>query len=1060
MPFKTTISAFRAITIFVLLSLTGLSFLPMLDLNYRPGRKNNTITVSYSWNGASPEIIEREVASKLEGVLATLKGVSSIYSESATNYGYIRLNFTEIEDAQQLRYEISTLIRQVSTEFPEGVTLPRVIQGGGGGNKTLLSYTLNGRYSPLELQQYAEKHIRKMFASIDGVEQVAVYGAQPVEWVMTYQLNQLKNLGISPNDLTWAVRRYLQEFPLGLADYQIVAGQSRKISIYLKPVHNTDIPWHKVPVKRVGNRVFYLNTLCTIEKQTQKARSYYRINGLNSINIVVSAGENVNELVTGKQVKKTGEKVKASLPESMSLRTTYDTTEYLQKELFSILWRIGLSIAILLLFVWLTSRSPAYLLIVITSILCNVAVAFIFYYLLGIEIQLYSLAGLTISLGIIIDNTIVMIDHLRHYQNKRVFLALMAATLTTVGALSIIFFLDENQALKLIDFAWVLAINLIVSLFISLYFVPALMDKVPVKKRSKRRTIRNKRRIVRFGRVYMVILRFISRFRVAFILLLILGFGLPVYLLPEKLADDNPETPEKWYVTLYDNTLGSENESYRENIHPFLEKWLGGSLFLFYQDVFSSSYYKEPERTRLHINGSMPPGASIEQINEVFVEWENFISQFEEVSHFETRINGIRNASITIEFKPKHEFTAFPYYLKARLQEKAIHLGGVDSSVYGVGRGFNNSLRTGYKNTNLQLRGYSYKELLTHAERLRKKLENNYSRIKEVDVLGRPNYSGITRYEYFLDTDPSEMIRQGLNLPNLHGFLSKINLAEYSVASVHLDGTLSNLKIRPKEADMLDTWNIKQHPIALSDSALAKLDGIARVGRRRAGSQIIRQNQQYQLVLFFDYIGSWQMKNKAMERFIKETNEELPIGYSIHYGGYGGWWSKEKTQYQLIGLVIAIVFLIGATLFESLRQPFIVVFMIPISFMGVFLTFYLFQLNFDQGGYASFILLSGIAVNAGFFIINDYNNLRKEHPHQAPARLYLKAYQHKILPILLTICSTVAGMIPFLIEAGEQAFWFALAAGTVGGLIFSLVAVLFFLPIVMKKKVFRALRTH
>ena len=132
-------------------------------------------------------------------------------------------------------------------------------------------------------------------------------------------------------------------------------------------------------------------------------------------------------------------------------------------------------------------------------------------------------------------------------------------------------------------------------------------------------------------------------------------------------------------------------------------------------------------------------------------------------------------------------------------------------------------------------------------------------------------------------------------------------------------------------------------------------------------------------------------------------------------------------------------------------QPLIVVFIIPVSFIGVFLTFYLFELNFDYGGYASLIMLSGIAVNSGFFIINDYNNLRKQNPSLPRPRLYLKAFHLKIIPILLTVCSTIATMFPFLVDGKEQVFWFALAAGTVGGLLFSLMGVFFLLPLVLWK---------
>jgi multidrug efflux pump subunit AcrB len=124
--------------------------------------------------------------------------------------------------------------------------------------------------------------------------------------------------------------------------------------------------------------------------------------------------------------------------------------------------------------------------------------------------------------------------------------------------------------------------------------------------------------------------------------------------------------------------------------------------------------------------------------------------------------------------------------------------------------------------------------------------------------------------------------------------------------------------------------------------------------------------------------------------------------------------------------------------------------MIPVSFIGVFLTFYLFDFNFDQGGFASFILLCGIVVNAGLYIINDYNNFCRAKGISDSLQLYIKAFNHKIIPVFLTIISTVLGLVPFVWSGQNEVFWFAFAAGAMGGLIFSMVAVLIYLPLLLK----------
>lgn len=138
-----------------------------------------------------------------------------------------------------------------------------------------------------------------------------------------------------------------------------------------------------------------------------------------------------------------------------------------------------------------------------------------------------------------------------------------------------------------------------------------------------------------------------------------------------------------------------------------------------------------------------------------------------------------------------------------------------------------------------------------------------------------------------------------------------------------------------------------------------------------------------------------------------------------------------------------IIFFTTAILFNSLILPFAIILTIPISFIGVFSIFYLTHTNFGQGGFASFVLLSGITVNAAIYLINEFNG-REQHT----LRAYVKSFNAKILPITLTVLSTVLGFIPFMIALdGKEGFWFPLAIGTIGGLAMSLVALTVFVPI-------------
>jgi multidrug efflux pump subunit AcrB len=131
----------------------------------------------------------------------------------------------------------------------------------------------------------------------------------------------------------------------------------------------------------------------------------------------------------------------------------------------------------------------------------------------------------------------------------------------------------------------------------------------------------------------------------------------------------------------------------------------------------------------------------------------------------------------------------------------------------------------------------------------------------------------------------------------------------------------------------------------------------------------------------------------------------------------------------------------------------VVISLIPFSFIGVFIAFQIFNIPADEGVFAAMILLCGIVVNATLYILDDFNSIRRQKPDLPEARAYLKAYNGKIIPIVLTILATIVGLVPFLLTGKDERFWFALAAGTISGLVFSFVGLVVFQPMMLKKKI-------
>jgi multidrug efflux pump subunit AcrB len=952
-----------------------------------------------------------------------------------------------------VRFEASTIIRQTWSQLPSGVSYPYIDMKVPDANtaRPFLSFTLNAPSTPILIQQYAEEHIKPRLAKLQGIYKIDLSGATPMEWRLEYDSEQLRTLGISISDIQRAIQLHYNKEFLGTHNMD-TAGGKQWIRLVLIPdgVSGQFIP-SDITVTASDGKIIRLDELVTVARMEEAPQSYYRINGLNSIYMSVTAVETANQLQLSNEVMREMEAIRLTLPPGYEVHTSYDATEYIREELNKIYFRTGLTVLILLVFVWIITLNLKYLLLIVTSLAINISVAVIFYYLFGLEMQLYSLAGITVSLNLVIDSTIVMTDHILHRRNLKAFMSVLAATLTTMGALVIIFFLDEKIRLNLQDFAAVVIINLAVSLFVALFFVPAMIDRIKlVKKRQSvkrwvRSHIRIRRLTVYFTHFYQLLIRFLLRWRVAVCILLLLGFGLPVFLLPEKLEGEG-----KW-IERYNKTLGSS--TYKEKVKPVVDKALGGSLRLFVQKVYEGSYFSRNEEVVLYANANLPNGSTLEQMNTLVKRVETYLSGFKEIKQFHASVYNARRANLQIYFKKEYQHSGFPYTLKANLIGKVSELGGGSWDVYGLqDQGFSNDVRESAGSYRIKMYGYNYDELYAWAEKLKEVLLS-HRRIKEVFIKSEFSWWKDDYQEFYFNLNKERMAQEGINAQHLFSAIQPIFGKNMQVGSVVTESGTESIRLSSRQSHDYDVWAMQFFPYGVDGGKHYKLSELATVEKGQMPQQIAKENQQYRLCLQYEYIGSYEQGNKIQKRDLEEFNKLLPMGYTAESDSQSwSWGKKDNKQYLLLLVVIAIIFFTTSILFNSLKQPLAIIFVIPVSYIGVFLTFYWFRLNFDQGGFASFVLLCGITVNASIYILNEYNSIRSRFPRLSMLRAYTKAWNAKILPIFLTVVSTILGFIPFMVGTDKEAFWFPLAAGTIGGLVMSIIGIFFFLPVFSLKR--------
>ena len=1131
-------SNFSIRIIFTVLSVIGFALLPLLSIRLLPTSKAYQLTINYNWSNAAPSVIEQAVTTPLEGAFNLVNGVKRIQSVSRKGSGYIQLDLAKTVDIAMLRFEIATKIRQLYPKLPEGLSYPTIHINNPEkteAERPILTYSLSGLDNSVNLYRYAQETLSPQLALTAGIQHIEVLGGNQLEWVIQYDAVLCQTLGVERAAIYQALQELFQATALGLVEdsgnsFFVRLGRipppsplQRGKSIV--PNSNSNFKTgvsarelRQLAIQKVGQRIIHLEDIAKIQLVEAPPRSHYRINGQNSIRLLFYAEQQVNTIQLAKEIKANIGALQSNLPTSYQLYLDDDATEFLAEELVKIGQRTVFSLGILLFFVLLLYRSIRQLGIILGSLIANLGIAFIFYYWLEVELHLYALAGITVSFGLIIDNTLVMVHHLRQQQNLRIFPALLAATLTTLAALIIIFFLPDEWQINLVEFAKVIGINLGVSLLVAGVLIPALVrgdrkldtlgnsssffpfhflprrkhrsppegekvqgiipeegkslkvvpkgekvsEVIPKEQRSEtvcsnklsstsvpkersfdttdkqsstnKKCFQNLRRLVRWKNRYQQILSSLLNWRKLVVILIILAFGIPVFMLPNKI--DNWD----WY----NQTLGSE--WYVEKVKPNVNKWLGGTLRLFVWYVYEGANYKQPSETVLYIQGSMPNGATLAQMNAVYEQIDAYLGQFDvEIKQYVSNVYSGQYAQTQIYFKDGYELI-FPHQLKSRLIAFSINLGGVEWNVYGVGKGFSNSSGSMPSRYRLKMYGYNKTKLNEQAQRMAQKLEV-HPRVKKVNIEANIEWWTKDLYEYELTLDKRRLAEQQILPIQIQPIFDNFNRAVYPNLYTPQQ---TGVRLVSQSLASNDLWVLQNRPIPI-DSQFVNFKDISQLSKQKVAGAIHKEDQQYIQLLEWEYTGSGRFADKHLNKCKAEMKKELPLGYKMENAQQGFWQQKAQKQYSLILLIIGLIFFICAVQFESFRQAFAIVLLIPISFIGIFLTFYCFDFNFDQGGYTSFILLSGLVVNGLILLINDYNHYRKKYPRRSFISNYSKAFLHKITPVLLTIISTALGLIPFLWHGQQEVFWFSLAVGTIGGLLFSVLVLVFFIPLFLRK---------
>lgn len=1038
-------SAFSIVAVFICLMILGLVMLPSLPFRSRSSAELPAITVRVATKEhLTPGIVENEVTNKLEQVLSRIENVKSISSYSYSNMGDIRLELTDKADIESVRFNVALAIRNCWDDIRDVARYPSVsVSKLDGTRTTFMTYAVISGQSMEDLVRFVKKDVVDVLSIVKGVGDVWATGGEGEWYTLEYDTRQLSELGLSANDLAEVIKSLNSDISLGMVPSIEEEGKEMIRRISLHSDGNLDDIMAATVATKTGDHI-PLSSLIGIVDHSSTEASNIRINGKNTIFVNISAQKNASEITVGENVRKAMEKIMEKLPPETTIQLRTDDSVKIKKELENIIVRSSLTFLILAIFVILSVRQFRVVLMIMISLAASLLIGVIGYKLFGVEMNMYALAGISLSLSVMVDNSIVMADSLIRRGEVNMFQPMLAATMTTIGAMTVVLFLDNGTQLILKDVALITIINLGVSLLTASVLVPALGTRMNVQPGSgKRRRGKRFRKIFSDGLgVYSKVIAFLSRHKAIVMTVVVLTFGLPLYLMPREM--ERGKTGAK----LYNKIFGTEK--YNDKIKPVINKYLGGSLFQLHTKSGKKSSIKDTrDPSEINIGVILPQGAQDGMLDIPVRGMESLLSTIPGIEKFETTINGNEKASMVITFEKDAVSAGLPMTVRKMIIDRALVTSGLTWSVNGPGEErFTNTPGWVSRDNSFLMKGYNYSDLLRYASQVVDSISENI-RVRDVAIgagmYGNPSHN----IEYSIRFSPLGLDGSGVSLNRAGGALLN-NLGSGEMLLRNAAGGKAGVILRQASDPDHDIWEMMNGYLETGDRAI-KLSEIAGLQSYVSPMEVVKTDQQYVVNIAFNFKGDYGAVDRLIKRTIDSFSESLPMGYSIEYRSYRHQEEKGMPFYVVI-IIIAIIYMTASVISDSLFQPLAIIMTIPVSFIGMFFTFAYLGLPFGEGAAAALILLAGLTVNAGIYLAAEYNGIRKRRPSLAPQNAFTKALARKSMPIFLTILSTILGFLPFVVgNDDKEGFWFTFSMGTIAGLGASFIGVYLLLPALLLK---------
>jgi HAE1 family hydrophobic/amphiphilic exporter-1 len=1010
----------RPVTMFMIsmvIILLGAISLTRLPVDLMPDTQMPTITVRVNYSGVGPLEMEELVTRPIEQAVSAVAGLDRVDSTSSEGNANIRLNFAWGTDLSEAADEVRTRLDRVRGRLPEDADPPTVFKFDST-SMPIMGIGVEGDFDPVTLRELAQNDLSPRLERVAGVAAVTINGGLRRQIRVDLSREKITQLNLSPDRVVQILRTENQNIPLGEIDDADRTLLLRSPGQFVK----IDDIRNLVVMTREGVPV-YMRDIADVRDTTEDRRQFMRINGTPGIRMQVTKQSGTNTIEIADGVKVEVDRINREV-HGIRLQVLDDQSRFIKRAIGSVQEHAMIGGILVIAIIFLFLRDLKSTLIICTSIPVSVIGTFALLYFGGYTLNTLTFGGLALGIGMIVDAAIVVLENThRHLEmgkdrmraaidgSEEVWSAILASTLTHIAVFVPMLFLTGVSSIMFGQLAAVVSFSLAMSLLVAVTIVPVLCSRLlnpPHAYEGKTGLLAT---INRFGdRALDSLDAFYSRMLHKALVhrptVFALGFGLfavaVFVLLPRIGYEFQPQTDEGEVTVDAELAVGSRIER-TEAVLIGLENAIRASV---------------PEATMLITQAGGGGGGG------------GFGGGSMHRGNVNIRLvprDERKRSNEAIAMQLRRDLSGIPGVIV-----RARPSGGQNQMMRGMGGGNNDS------RLSVEILGHDLDVSKQIAQDVKAMLDSTPgiadSRLQREE--GRPELA------VRVDRDKAALL--GLTVTGIANTI-RTNVAGTQAAMFRDAGNEYPIVVRLRQEDREEVSEVGDVLLSTPSGQVLPAKNIMVLDRDTGPVSIERKNQERIQRVNAETETTLSAAVEAVRARIGEIN--VPKDFAVGFGNEVEEQARSFRELRLVLiLAIVLVYTVMASQYESLRDPFIIIFSIPLAAIGVVGILLLTDTPFSMQAYIGVIMLAGIVVSNAILLVDYTNTLR--HRDKMPLRQAIElAGRHRLRPILMTSACTALGLVPMALGIGEGAELQApLARVVIGGLLTSTLITLVFVP--------------